>query len=315
MFEPERDHALLSPSDVAMDQQQKQRSMRMSHALADPGQLNWLNAENLGRERLRLLLAEWLKRNGWSLAVVSRLAELSLLAGSKTPVPDWVAGMPLQSGALVNHRGHVWQADGEPSIEPLEGAPGWIDQGLSSRLHASGLNLYLRNRKSSLTVSFLLEMGRLNEWIARVQEGRATAPNDPRLNQMVMSATVIRDADGPYGPEDLLSIAGDRLPPPPWPDQSSSTDAAGIVSGRQLRAAAAAAGLDIIDDWPRIADLYPSDDTKRLERLHQVLRGDAQWGSAEAEDEQVAAVLLLQRLQQMALQTAKPNLGITGDEG
>lgn len=263
---------------------------------------DWLQAETVGRERLRVLLEQWIKRNGWSLAVVSRLAELSLLAKSKAPVPDWLAGMPLQPGDWVNHRGHAWEAVGAPVTEPTEGAPGWIDHGLTSRLHASGLNLYLRKRKASLTITFLLEMGRLNEWVADVKAGRAEAPADQRLNDLVKDALVIADEDGPLGPEEFLSIAGDRLQPPPWPEQATALASEGVPA-RQLRAAAAAASLDIIDDWETIAALYPSQNQGRLERLQQVLRGLAKWDAGQEEDERVACLVLLQRLKQLAVQT------------
>lgn len=261
-------------------------------------QLGWLTAESNGRERLRQLLQQWTKRNGWSLAVVSRLAELSLLSVATVPVPDWSAGMPLAPGALVNHRGHVWEAVGSPLTEPADGTEGWIDRGLTSRLHASGLNLYFRNQKASLTVSFLLEMGRLNEWVARVQAGKAQAPADQRLSELVMASTVISDGDGPLGPEEFLSIAGNRLQPPPWPDQPTATTATLGVTARQLRTAAAAAGLDIIDDWATIADLYPSDDPKRLQRLQQVLQGLAQWDATQEENERISCQVLLERFQQ-----------------
>lgn len=282
-----------------MKQKQTQRNTAVkAQLLTGSEQLGWLALEADGRERLRQLLQQWQKRNGWSLAVMSRLTELSLLAEAKVPVPDWTAGMPLQPGDLVNHRGHAWEAVENPITEPADGAAGWIDRSLTSRLHPSGLNLYFRNQKASLTGSFLLEVGRLNEWIARVQAGKAEPPADQRLNDLVMAASVICDSDGPLGPEELLSIAGSRLKPPPWPDQPAAPAIAATVSARQLRTAAAAAGLDIIDDWATIAELYPSDDPERLKRLQKVLQGLAQWDAQQEEDERVAAYVLLQRLQQ-----------------
>ena len=288
-------------SEDAMAQQQNQRTPVPSGPVLASQSVHWLHAEAIGRERLRLLLEQWLQRNGWSLAVVSRLAELSLLAESKDPVPDWSAGMSLTSGSWVNHKGHAWEAVGTPLSEPAEGADGWIDQGLTSRLHASGLNLYLRKRRASLTVTFLLEMGRLNEWVAKVQAGEADPPREPRLSELVKKATVISDQQGPYGPEELLSIAGGLLVPPPWPGEPTSSGALESgVPARQLRAAAAAAGLDIIDDWALIAELYPSNDKGRLERLQQVLRGIAQWDAQQEDDERAACLVLLQRLRDHA---------------
>lgn len=302
MFGAEQACFPLPRSEDAMVQQHNQRSTPVpAGPVLKPQQVHWLHAEAVGRERLRLLLEQWLQRNGWSLAVVSRLAELSLLAESKEPVPDWSAGMPLTSGSWVNHKGHAWEAVGTPLSEPAEGADGWIDQGLTSRLHASGLNLYLRKRKASLTVTFLLEMGRLNEWVAKVQAGEAAPPREPRLSELVKAATVISDQQGPYGPEELLSIAGGLLVPPPWPDQATSSGALdGSVPARQLRAAAAAAGLDIIDDWAVIADLYPCKEKNRVERLQQVLRGLAQWDAQQEDDERTACMVLLQRLKDHA---------------
>lgn len=306
MFESKQIRFHLRRSEDAMAQQQAQGTTPLAvRSRSETTKPNWIQSEALGRERLRLLIDQWLKRNGWSLAVVSRLCELALLADAPQPVPDWTAGMPLQSGDWVNHRGHVWEAIGAPRSEPREGAAGWVDQGLTSRLHASGLNLYLRNRRASLTVSFLLELGRLNEWVAKVQAGKAAPPAEQRLSDLVMAATVIRDGEGTLGPEELLSIAGDRLPPPPWPDQPSITEpSAANVPARQLRAAAAAAGLDIIEDWPKIAELYPSNDPTRLERLQQVLRGLAQWDAQQEDDERAACLVLLTQLQQH--QAGKP---------
>lgn len=286
-------------------QQHPRRASVQAASVQDSERSSWLNTEAAGRERLRLLLEQWLKRNGWSLAVVSRLAELSLLAESKVPVPDWHAGMPLQDGAWVNHRGHAWEAVGTPLSEPADGTAGWIDRGLTSRLHASGLNLYLRNRKAHITVTFLLEMGRLNEWVAKVKTGQASAPADQRLSELVHAATVIGDSEGPLGPEELLSIAGGRLDPPPWPGQPTTVSPESNVPARQLRAAAAVAGLDIIEDWELIANLYPSNDQTRLKRLQQVLQGLAQWDAQQEEDEQAACLVLLQRLQQHAGQSAE----------
>ena len=102
------------------DQMTTPMPIRLSSQLAKPG---WIQSEAMGRERLRLLIEQWLKRNSWSLAVVSRLCELALLAEATQPVPDWTAGMPLQSGAWVNHRGHAWEAIGAPVSEPAGCTP------------------------------------------------------------------------------------------------------------------------------------------------------------------------------------------------
>lgn len=261
--------------------------------------------ETIGRDRFRLLLQQWLKRNNWSFAVVSRLAELALLAQAKTPVPDWTAGMPLQPGSWVNHKGHAWEAVGTPLSEPAEGDASWLDVGRTSRLHASGLNLFLRNKNRTLSATFLLELGRLNEWVAKVQAGHAAPPSEQRLKDLVTHACVIKDADGALGPEELLSIATGRAEPPPWPCESATDPAATTaVPARQLRAAAAAAGLDIIDDWQAISEMYPTGDPIRLERLQQLLRGLVQWDSQQEEDEQAACLVLLQRLQQHAEQAS-----------
>jgi hypothetical protein len=292
-----------------MTQQQTQgRLAAIASAAPDSDRERWLIMETIGRDRFRALLQQWLKRNNWSLAVASRLAELALLAQAKVPVPDWTAGMPLQPGSWVNHKGHAWEAVGTPASEPAEGDAGWLDRGLTSRLHASGLNLFIRNKNRSLTATFLLELGRLNEWVARVQAGNAAPPTEQRLRDLVTNATVISDADGALGPEELLSIAVGRSDPPPWPG-GTTADAAttAVVPARQLRAAAAAAGLDIIDDWQTISGMYPTADQGRLERLQQLLRGLAQWDLQEEEDERAACLVLLQRLQQHAEQTSGSN--------
>jgi hypothetical protein len=273
----------------------------------------WLTRESLGRNRLRHVLSLWLQRNNWSLAVVSRLAELALLAEADAPVPDWTAGMPLQPGDWVNHKGHAWQAVGTPLSEPAEADPGWSEKGLTSRLHASGLNLFLRNRNRTLTTTFLQELGRLNEWVAAVQKGTKLPPDEPRLRDLVQGATVLKDQEGVFGPEEFLSIALDRLTRitlPSWTElggnpgggvAAAEPSSQAGVPARQLRAAAAAAGLDIIEDWPTIVSLYPVTDPPRQQRLQHVLQGLAQWNRQQEEEERAACMLLLQRLQRHAV--------------
>lgn len=301
MFGSIRTRSPLQSLEDAMDEQQTGPRLRdPSPAAIGAERDHWLNTETIGRERFRLLLQQWLKRNGWSLAVVSRLAELALLAKADTTVPDWTAGMPLKAGDWVNHRGHAWEAIGSPLSEPAEDDPGWREVGLTSRLHASGMNLFLRNRNRTLTSTFFLEVGRLNEWVAAVQKGAAAVPQDARLQELVAQAAVLCDDEGLYGPEEMLSIATGRLIPPAFDAASAavSRQPASGVPARQLRAAAAAAGLDIIDDWPEIARMYPSTEPARLERLQQVLRGTGSWDPQQEEDEHAAALVLLQALAQ-----------------
>ncbi len=290
-----------------MDQQQsKPRALAASHAPPGASRDHWLTTETIGRERFRVLLKQWLERNGWSLAVTSRLAELALLAASDAPVPDWAAGMPLQPGDWVNHKGHAWEAIGTPLSEPAEGDSGWREVGLTSRLHASGLNLFLRGKNRTLTSTFFLEVGRLNEWVADVKSGKRPPPEEARLQELLRQAAAITDEQGALGPEEMLSIAVGRIQPPPWPGSPALSEAGEGVPARQLRAAAAAAGLDIIEDWPAIAAMYPSTDPARLERLQQVLRGLGQWDQGQEEDERLACLVLLQKLQQHATQEQAP---------
>lgn len=277
--------------------QQQTKARALASSGGSPPE-NWLAVETHGRERFRVLLKRWLERNNWSLAVTSRLAELALLATSDTPVPDWTAGMPLAPGAWVNHKGHAWEAIGTPLSEPADGDPGWKELGLTSRLHASGLNLFLRGKNRTLTSTFFLEVGRLNEWVADVKAGKHEPPADPRLMELVTQAAAISDDQGALGPEEMLSIAVGRIQPPPWPGARADAEPGDGVPARQLRAAAAAAGLDIIEDWPLIAAMYPTTDPARLERLQHVLRGLAQWDQDQEEDERLASLTLLQNLQQ-----------------
>jgi hypothetical protein len=311
MFEARRTCA---QSPIAEDTMSQQHSSSPPQAVlgASPDMqtvdVSWLQSEAHGRDRFRRLLQQWLRRNQWSLAVVSRLAELSLLATARGPVPDWSAGMPLEDGSLVNHRGHAWLAIGRPLSEPSEGEGGWRELGLTSRLHASGLNLFLRGQTRNLNLTFLLELGRLNLWVADVQAGRAAPPVDRRMRDLVTKATVIADEEGALGPEELAGIAVGRFDAPPWPDPpvEAAPKVQSSVSARALRAAAAAACLDIVEDWATIASLYPTSDRQRVERLQQVLRG-AQWSEQQAEDEQAACLVLLQRLQSVAAERDRSN--------
>ena len=285
-----------------MDQQQQQLS-RLPGSDTPAAQGHWLTHEQSGREVLRSLIEQWLEHNGWSLAVTSRLAELALLAQSSEPVLEWVAGMRLQAGQWVNHRGHVWEAIGTPASEPVEGAAGWRDVSLTSRLHSSGLNLFLRRKTRSLASTFFLELGRLNEWVAAVQAGKQPAPTDQRLRDCVASAHVLRDQQGVFGAEELLSIAIGRLIPTPLDNRRAAAEPPPeCISGRTLRQAASAAGLDIVDDWEQIAALYPGQEPERQEHLKRVLLGTATWGPEQVEGEQLATQVLLHRLEERMAQ-------------
>jgi hypothetical protein len=280
-----------------MDQQQQMSRPPGSEPVARD---HWLITEQCGREVLRSLIEQWLDHNGWSLAVTSRLAELALLARSSEPILEWVAGMSLQAGQWVNHRGHVWEAIGTPASEPADDVPGWREISLTSRLHSSGLNLFLRRKSRSLASTFFLELGRLNEWVAAVQAGKQTAPTDQRLRDCVASAHVLRDQQGVFGPEELLSIALGRLTPEPLLKKQAVAEQQRppeCISGRTLRQAASAAGLDIVDDWAQIVELYPGQEPERQKFLRQVLLGTETWGPEQVEGEQLATQVLLQRLE------------------
>ena len=287
-----------------MDQQQQLSPSPGSEPLTPAARAHWLNQEQSGREVLRSLIWQWLDHNGWSLAVTSRLAELALLAQSSEPILEWTAGMPLQAGQWVNHRGHIWEAIGMPASEPVEGAAGWRDVSLSSRLHSSGLNLFLRSKSRALASTFFLELGRLNEWVAAVQAGKRAAPTDQRLRDCVASAHVLRDdQQRVIGPEEMLSIALGRLTPTPLDNSRAAADPPPeCISGRTLRAAASAAGLDIVDDWVQIAALYPNQKPEQVEYLKRVLLGTATWGPEKVECEQLATQVLLQRLEERTAQ-------------
>ena len=297
-----------------MDQQQQLSRPPGSEPLTSAARGHWLSTEGSGREVLRSLIEQWLDHNGWSLAVTSRLAELALLARSSEPILEWVAGMPLQAGQWVNHRGHVWEAIGTPASEPADDVPGWREISLTSRLHSSGLNLFLRRKSRTLASTFFLELGRLNEWVAAVQAGKQAAPTDQRLRDCVASAHVLRDQQGVFGPEELLSIALGRLTPEPLVKKQAAAEQQRppeCISGRTLRQAASAAGLDIVDDWAQIVGLYPGKEPERQEFLRLVLLGTETWGPEQVEGEQLATQVLLQRLedrkaQQLAKASAKP---------
>ena len=285
-----------------MDQHQLNGARQREPSPLDPGQRDaWLNTELTGREIFRTLIEHWLKHNGWSLAVTSRLAELALLANSPDPVPDWTAGMPLKPGDWVNHRGHAWEAIGTPASEPAEGNKGWKDVGLTSRLHASGLNLFLRRKTRSLTSTFFLEIGRLNQWLAGVQLGIKPKPLDPRLADFVVTAAVLTDDQGALGPEKMLSIAVGTLPAPRLPGKAGASlngHKSLCVPARELRKALARADLDIADDWDAIAAMYPTDDAARLERLREVLQGRRDWDAQQEDDERVAITGLMEALKE-----------------
>jgi hypothetical protein len=213
--------------------------------------------------------------------------------------------MSLQGGQWVNHRGHVWEATGTPASEPADGVPGWREVSLTSRLHSSGLNLFLRRKSRVLASTFFLELGRLNEWVADVQAGKKTSPADQRLRDCVARAHVLIDQQGIFGPEEFLSIALGRLTPEPLVKKQAAAEQQWppeCISGRTLRKAAIDAGLDIVDDWAQILELYPGKEPERQKFLRQVLLGTEIWGPKQVDVEQLATKVLLQRLEDRKVQ-------------
>lgn len=264
----------------------------------------FLDREQQGRAAFATMLRSWMNRSGWSLQVLSDLCEQAIRQSIAPGVSDWKPGHYRQ-GDLVVANGAVWRADSAltSATAPQRGAD--THGGLSlvavlRRLHPSQLHTLERNTAKQVTATTFDTLGTLNLFLADLRAGKRTwsGSGERRLTDKARQATVIEDADGPYGPEEFFSVFVGRLDPPfsvmaLTPEQASEESRR---LARRIRQGMVDAGLDLVDDWSQFVAVYPTSHSERLAKVRDVAQGRASWAAEQVEDEAAAVEIALAKL-------------------
>lgn len=268
--------------------------------------------EAQGRAAFATMLRAWMNRSGWSLQVLSDLCELAMRQAVAPGVSDWAPGR-YRKGDLVVANGSVWRADApfeshEAPQRSAETNAGFTRVSVLRRLHPSQLNILERNTARQVNTVVFDTLGTLNLFLTELRSGKRLLPGDPRLLEKARQATIIEDADGPYGPEEFFSVFVGRLDPPfsamvMTPEQASEESRR---LARRIRQGMVEAGLDLVDDWSQFVAVYPTSNSERLSKVRDVAQGRAFWAAEQVEDEAAAVEIALSKLRRQQAPTEAP---------
>lgn len=287
------DHSSVSPTDMP------------------PGLLK----EARGKEAFRSMIRAWMIAGDWSLANLAALSEEAFLAMDLKGLQRMEkCSLPLAQGTVVVSQGLAWRAVTEASEEPSEDSPQWERLGRTRLLHTSGLNQLLRGMTQVVHSGTFENLGRVNLWLEQIRVNELQPPSDPRMAELCQRGVVIRDSQGVFGPEEFLSVALGRLDSPLNVNVISEREARAEseAAGRKIRALMAAAGMDLIDDWPQVLALYPSTGAAKQRQLKLVVTGAGAWSPEQAVAERMAVELLLSKLESAAAASGASRLRRAG---
>lgn len=275
----------------------------MSH-LSAPTEQAFHDREQQGRAAFATMLRSWMNRSGWSLQVLSDLCEVAIRQSIAPTVRDWHPGR-YRRGDLAVAGGAIWCADTDFDSDAApqrssdaDANAGFRMVGVLRRLHPSQLNTLERNSAKQVGTVVFDTLGTVNLFLAELRSGKRVWPADQRLGEKARQATVIEDADGPFGPEEFFSVFLGRLDPPfsvmaLTPEQASEESRR---LARRIRQGIAEAGLDLVDDWSQFVAVYPTSDSTRLAKVRDVAQGRASWAAEQVEDEAAAVEIALSKL-------------------
>lgn len=251
-----------------------------------------------GRENFFGLVRSWINRSNWSFRAMAELTEQALRHDLAGALSDWVSGRTYQQGDCVVHDGCAWSALTTTTAEPGPDARQWSRGPSFRRVHTSQLHKIAHGNLQAVNADIFDALGTLNLYLAALRRQEADPPAQPRLAAEAAAGLVLEDTDGPLGPEELFAIYVGRMRPPittALMSERQATDLSRKIAKR-LRIAAAAAGLDIVDDWAELTALHPSNDASRLRKLREIALGMGQWSAEQVEDEEFAVNALIQKL-------------------
>lgn len=259
--------------------------------------------ESRGKEAFRSMIRAWMIAGDWSLANLSALSEEAFIAMDLKGLQRLEGcTLPVDEGTTLVHSGHAWRALVKADEEPSDDSRQWKRLGRTRLLHTSGLNQLLRGMTQVVHSGTFENLGRVNLWLEQIRSGEMPKPSDPRLAELCQRGVVIQDAQGVFGPEEFLSVALGRLDSPLNVNVISEREARAESEavGRKVRSLMAAAGLDLVDDWPQVLALYPSTAQAKQRQLKLVVTGAGAWSPEQAVAERMAVELLINRLETAA---------------
>lgn len=257
--------------------------------------------EERGRQAFVAMYSSWIVRSGWSFKVLSDLCEAALRNTIAKDIPDFVPGT-YRSGDLIVSDSIVWEAkdDLEASKAPSKSYKGesWERICVLRRFYPSQLhNLQIGSTKFVAATAFDV-LGQLNLYLAALRSHNAKEPSDQRLAEKALQATVIEDADGPFGPEEMFAVYVGRLEPPfnaMQPTEEQANEMSRQLA-RKIRQGMMEAGLDLVDDWSQFVVAYPTTDRVRIAKIRDVALNQGQWSPEQVKDEAAAVEIALTRL-------------------
>lgn len=276
--------------------------MDKTRALPDDSIQAALVREKLGQQAFTTMVRSWMARSGWSLQVLSDLCEAALRCTIAREVPDYTAGGNAK-GDLVVANSSVWKCvkpvgAGEPSPNKDRPDGRWERVCSLRRLYPSQLHNVQLGKAQLPSATVFDVLGQLNLWLAAIRNGNGQKPVEQRLLEKALQGTVIEDADGPFGPEEMFSVYIGRLQPPFSVTSLTAAQASALSLklARRIRQGMVEQGYDLVDDWPRFAKAYPSSDQARLAKVRDVAMGLGQWSPEQVKDEEAAVDMALHKL-------------------
>jgi hypothetical protein len=257
-----------------------------------------LYRDSNGREAFYGLVRSWINRSGWSFRAMAELCELAMRHDLAPGVSNWQEGRQYDRNEMVCHDGHIWIAEETTRLVPSTASSQWKRGPAVRRVHTSQLHKISHGAVQLVNADIFDALGTLNLYLAELRRKEADLPETSKLAEEAARGLVLEDADGPLGPEELFAIYIGRMPPPIAITLLSERQANDLSRSlaKRLRVAVTQAGLDLVEDWAKLAELHPSGDKTRLRKLREITLGMGIWSADQIRDEEFAVNALIQKL-------------------
>jgi len=271
-----------------------------------------LERHEQGRQAFVAMLRAWRARSCLSLQDLADLCEYAMRTDLAPGVSSWLP-RPYSRGELVVANGGIWRAkDVIPAPEDAPQRGETEQQGPFElvtpirRLFTSQLHSLERGKAQTVGSQVFDTLGTFNLWLADLRRGRVVAPEDIKLAEKALQATVLEDSDGQFGPEEMFAVYVGRMQPPFSVTQLTAEQAneQSRLLARKIRKGMVEADLDLVDDWSRFVAVYPTSDATRLAKVRDVAQGRSTWSSEQVEDEAAAVEIALAKLMRGSLRRA-----------
>jgi hypothetical protein len=257
-----------------------------------------LHRDSNGREAFYGLVRSWINRSGWSFRAMAELCEVAMRHDLAPGVGDWQETQLYEQGDAVAYDGHIWIAEEATRLVPSTASSQWRRGPAVRRVHTSQLHKISHGAVQLVNADIFDALGTLNLYLAELRRKEADLPGASKLAEDAARGLVLEDADGPLGPEELFAIYIGRMQPPIAVTLLSERQASELsrALAKRLRIAVTQAGLDLVEDWAKLAELHPSGDKVRLRKLREITLGMGHWSADQIRDEEFAVNALIQKL-------------------